>query len=821
MKSTVGEFQEQSFARKEPFDPRVIATGLLIFASYYLGAKIGFALTFHPHPVSVLWPPNSILVAALLLTPPRMWWLVLLAAFPAHWAAQLQSHVPPTMILSWFISNSCEALIGAGLTHYFIGGPVRFTSLRNVAIFCLCVVVAGPFLSSFLDAAFVRWNSWGQGSYWEIWRIRFTSNALAALTIAFLIVSWATTDHAALQRARLSRLLEAGLLFVSLLAVSFGVLYESPSGVNSALLFLPLPLLLWAAVRFGSIGASTAVSIVAFSAIWSAGHGHGPFSGASAEQSALSIQIFLIAMSLPLMFLGAMTEEYASATGKLRESEERYREVVESQTDLVCRFLPDTTLTFVNEAYCRYFGLSRDELIGRKFLDLIPSLARDKVFAIISGVAETRQTVTHEHETIKPDGSIGWQHWIDYAIVQADGRVSELQGIGRDITERVRAESTLREREARISLAAESANLALWVYEPERDLAWMSEKGRIIYGFGSAEQLSRASFVGATHPEERRVVEDALDRVHGCHETFEIEHRIVKPDAGTVWVIMRGRCLCDEHGRILELIGVTIDITEQKQAMLQFQAHRQEMAHLSRVAVMGEMAASLAHELNQPLTGIMSNADAGMRLIHRGDVALSELSDLLADISADARRAGDVIRGIRNMVKKGETVRQPVDLNQLVLNVVHMVAPEALLHASELETSLQSDLPLVEGDPIELQQVLLNLVVNAFDAVHDAPVGVRKIVIATKDNAAGGVETSVRDTGVGISRTADHRLFEQFFTTKPEGLGLGLTIARSIVDSHGGTITGENVQSGGSQFRFILPAKAKELQRFANNSQLS
>ena len=169
--------------------------GLCVFVGYYLGAKVGFALTFHPYPVSVLWPPNSILVAALLLTPPRIWWFILLAAFPAHLAAQIQSHVPPLMILCWFVSNSSEAVIGAGLTRYLVRGPIQFTSLRNAAIFCLCVVFAGPFLSSFLDAAFVRWNAWGQGSYWELIRIRFFSNALAALIVAPLIVTWATNGN--------------------------------------------------------------------------------------------------------------------------------------------------------------------------------------------------------------------------------------------------------------------------------------------------------------------------------------------------------------------------------------------------------------------------------------------------------------------------------------------------------------------------------------------------------------------------------------------------------------------------------------------------
>src|SRR6266853_321207 len=185
------------------FDQRLLLIGLWVFAGYYVGCKIGFALTFRPHPVSVLWPPNSVLVAALLLTPTRLWWFVLLAAFPAHLAAQLQSDVPPLMIVCWFISNASEAVIGAGLTRYVIGGPMRFTSLRKVGIFCLCVVLIGPFLSSFLDAAFVVWNHWGQDAYWKLIRIRFSSNALAALIVVPLIVTWVRNGVRRLRRARL------------------------------------------------------------------------------------------------------------------------------------------------------------------------------------------------------------------------------------------------------------------------------------------------------------------------------------------------------------------------------------------------------------------------------------------------------------------------------------------------------------------------------------------------------------------------------------------------------------------------------------------
>src|SRR5437762_10211493 len=221
------------------FGPHLLMTGLWVFAGYYLGCKIGFALTLKPHPVSVLWPPYSVLVASLLLTPPRSWWFVLLAAFPAHLAAQLQSDVPPLMIMCWFISNASEAVIGAGLMYYVIGGPMRFQSLRNVGIFGRCVVFIGRFLSSFLDAAFVVWNHWGQDGYWELIRVRLSSNAVSVLIIVPSIVTWVTNGVQPLRTASRSRYLEACALFLGLLVVSYVVLYELRSPADLALLFLP------------------------------------------------------------------------------------------------------------------------------------------------------------------------------------------------------------------------------------------------------------------------------------------------------------------------------------------------------------------------------------------------------------------------------------------------------------------------------------------------------------------------------------------------------------------------------------------------------
>jgi two-component system sensor kinase FixL len=663
-------------------DYRPFFAALAVFAAYYLGAKIGFALTLRPHPVSVLWPPNSILLAALLLAPVRIWWVLLLAAFPAHLTAELESHVPPTMVFCWFISNSCEALISASCIRYLINRPVRFDSLRNVGIFCFFAAFLGPFLSSFLDAAFVVLNHWGHDNYWEIWRIRFTSNALAALTLTPLIVMWSAEGIAWLGKIRRPRFLEASLLLLGLLLVNTIVFYKLAPTADSTLLYLPLPFLIWAAVRFGSRGASAAICTLTFLAIWSAGHGYGPFSTRSAEENALSIQMFLIVMSVPLLLLAAVIEE------------------------------------------------------------------------------------------------------------------------------RGKGEITLREREERISLAAESADLAFWTIDFERKESWMSDNGRAIFSFDRDQPLSRELFLSRVHPEDRIAMDEAIERARAASQTFEIEYRLLRPDGETRWLISRGRYLRNDRGEVSELIGVAIDITAQFKADLQLQLQREEMAHMSRVSSMGELAASLVHELNQPLSAIASNAAAGRRFLAQNSPELEMFDELLADVAADARRAGDIIHGIHNFVRKSEGTRRPVNLNGIIREVLRLLHSDLLGRATSVETQLAPNLPMVDANPVNLQQVLLNLLMNSIEAMQSKPAAKRRILISTRCEA-NSVVTSVRDYGGGLPKDNPDKIFTHFYSTKPDGMGMGLTIVRSIVEAHGGKLGAENADEG-ARFFFSLPVATKK-----------
>jgi signal transduction histidine kinase len=303
---------------------RPVLAALLVGAAYYIGAKIGFALTFQPHPVSTLWPPNSILFAALLLSKRRSWWFLLLAAFPAHLLVQLNAEIPTTMILCWYISNCTEALIGASLIRYLVGPELRFENTRHVAMFIL-VSFVGPFLSSFLDAGFVMLNRFGESPFWDVFRMRVFSNILACLTLVPLIVTWRDGGLSSITHTSVKRYLEAMLLAAGLVIV--GTLSFEPhnywQNATPALLYLPLPLLLWAAIRFGPKGSSAAFLVVSFFEIWAAIHNFGPFTAQSSEMNALSVQLFLTLASMPLLFLAALIKEREGAQQLAHQKEER------------------------------------------------------------------------------------------------------------------------------------------------------------------------------------------------------------------------------------------------------------------------------------------------------------------------------------------------------------------------------------------------------------------------------------------------------------------------------------------------------------------
>lgn len=410
---------------------RPLIAALLVSTSYYLGAKIGFLLTFSPHPVSTLWPPNSILFAALLLLPLRWWWLILLAAFPAHLATQLNADIPLTMILCWFVSNCSEALISASLLRYLTNNQVRFDSTYNVGMFLL-VALLGPFLSSFLDSAFVVLNQFGTSSYWDVFRMRFFSNTLASLTLVPFIVTWTRGGIASIRNAPPKRYLEAALLAAGLLIVglvSFGA-RDIVANNTPVLLYLPLPLLLWSAIRFGPEGLSASLLLVSLFAIWGAITGLGPFSTESPEANALSVQLFLIVGAMTLLFLAAVIRERD-------ETSQRNRAILRANPDLV--FLMSNQGVYLDYHTRESTDLlMRPEMfLGKNVREVLPPQLAEEVMKLLEKRASTDEPQVLEYSLQINNEE---RHY-EARLIGMEG--DKTLSIVRDVTDRQRASQAL------------------------------------------------------------------------------------------------------------------------------------------------------------------------------------------------------------------------------------------------------------------------------------------------------------------------------------------------------------------------------------------
>jgi two-component system sensor kinase FixL len=285
---------------------------------------------------------------------------------------------------------------------------------------------------------------------------------------------------------------------------------------------------------------------------------------------------------------------------------------------------------------------------------------------------------------------------------------------------------------------------------------------------------------------------------------FQGEFRTVLPDGRERWVLAKGKTVVEPTNRKERTMGVVLDITERKRAESELRRNRDELAHVARITTMGELAASLAHELNQPLTAILSNAQAAQRFLANNRVDVEEVREILRDIVDDNNRASEVIQRMRALVKKEELEFNSLDLTGMIREIVLLVHSDAVLRNARVSFDFAARLPEVRGDKIQLQQVLLNLLLNAFDAMKDCSVEDREVSLRV-EGGAGMVEVSVSDHGTGLTSDKLDKIFQPFFTTKREGLGMGLSISRSIIEAHGGRLWAENNNGRGATFHFTVP----------------
>jgi PAS domain S-box-containing protein len=649
---------------------------LLVCAGYYAGALIGQSLRFPNSHLSLIWPPTAILLAALLLAPPRRWWIFLLAVAPVHIVVQLQDGVPALGILSQLVGNFGQALIAATSVRYFDKGEIRLDGFHNVIIFILCAVILAPVLVSAIAAYLYVLSGW-EPDYWYAWRARVLSNALSTLTIIPLVLMAFGVRQPQINSRSQWRVVEIALLTAGLVVASYCAFGED-AGV-ATLLCAPLPFLLWAAVRFDVGILSGSVLVTAYLGFLGTANGQGPFATRSAAENALALQLYLITISLPLMFLAALVRERRDKEDALRESEARYRALVMAGANMVWQ------------------------------------------------------------ANAKGEGFLATPGWL------------ELTGQSEDDV---------------------------------KALGWLN----------------------AVHPKDQERSERLWRQSMAQKCMYENEFQVRTRDRSYRHFHVQAVPILSSDSEVREWIGAAVDITEQKDAALAVQRHRDELAHVARISTMGELAASLAHELNQPLTAILSNAQAAQRFLAADPADIGEVRAILRDIVEDDSRAGEVIRRVRELVRKGDLDVVPLELAEVVRDVVLLLHSDAILHNVHIVLEMTPDAPKILGDRVQLQQVMLNLLLNAFQAMKDSPMSERQVTIRSRFDKGNAMIISVRDCGVGLKDDQLEKMFQPFYTTKSDGLGMGLAISRSIIEGHGGRLWAQNNPDRGATLYFSVPA---------------
>ena len=654
---------------------------LIVAIAYYLGAEIAFLIgTLSDRIFAPFWPPNIVLFCALLIAPPRQWWIYIAAALPAHILAELRVGMPVSQFIVAFATNCLVAIANAFAVQRLMVEPPWFGTIRKTIIYVLITAFLSPAFCA-LGGAFVQILGGGSledyGLFWARW---YASNALGSLTlgpIAMICIESTTRPRL----APAGRAVEAAIVAALLIAacvVAFEDLPSIATGYLPLLLYLPLPIIVWAAVRFGAKGASGAVFVISVALIWRTLNGPSLFDIGSPETNVFGMQLFLIGLSPPILLLGAAIEE-------------------------------------------------------------------------------TR-----------------------------------------------RAERTTRESEERISFAAASSNVGLWQYEFATGTFWATDYCRTLFGLSPSEPLTLDGLVSRIHSNDSPTASAALASAIARAIPLDVEFRVQDGDE-VRWISVQARPVAGDDGKPTAMSGAFGDVTSRKLAEAEADVQQQEIAHLMRVSMLGELSGGLAHELTQPLTAILSNAQAGKLLLAKGNKSLSEIGNIFDDIIAEDERAGEVIHRLRSMLKKGDVKHETIDMNDLIASTLRLLHSELIDRRMSVSFDNAASLPAVHGDPVQLQQTLLNLLMNAMDATENVPPARRTISVSTATTDDGGVQVQIYDRGTGLPPLREHEVFQPFFTTKKRGLGLGLSICTSIVKLHGGALSLQNNVREGASAVFRLP----------------
>jgi PAS domain S-box-containing protein len=495
------------------------------------------------------------------------------------------------------------------------------------------------------------------------------------------------------------------------------------------------------------------------------------------------------------------------AEAALHESEYKLRRIIETVPGLVWSAGAAGEPNYANQRLLDYTGTPLGDFKYRnwqRFLhpDDLPESVRAFDHAVQTG---------RSYEAVlrlrRSDGEYRWHHVRGEPLRDRQGHIIQWYGLSVDIHEGKKAEDRLRRSEAHLAEAQRLSRTGSSVYSETAILYWSEEAFRI-WGFDPAQGLpSREAKLQRIHPDDRdrhhRETTDSLREKRDC----SIEFRIVLPDGTVKDVEKIYHPVFSTSGELVEIVASGIDVTERKRAEEEHERLRQlelDLAHMNRLSMMGELAASLAHEITQPIAAARNNARAALNFLDQQPPDLGEVGEALGCVVGDADRAGLIVDRIRDHIKKAPPRKHRFDLNEAINEVIVLARTTIAENGVSVQTHLTEGLAPVEGDRVQLQQVILNLALNAVEAMSAVDEGARELLISSKQSQTNGVRVTVRDTGPGIDPEHIERVFEAFYTTKSSGVGMGLSICRSIIEAHGGRLWADANEPRGAVFQFTL-----------------
>jgi PAS domain S-box-containing protein len=496
----------------------------------------------------------------------------------------------------------------------------------------------------------------------------------------------------------------------------------------------------------------------------------------------------------------------------LRESEAYLAEAQRlSHTGSWARVSATGEMRYWSEECYRVLGFDPRDGLPRfeTFLQRVHPDDQAKIREISAAAGRAKFDYETDYGIVHPGGEIRDIHVVAHPVFNPSGDLVEYVGTVMDVTERKRAEDKLRQSEAYLAEAQKLTHTGSWVWEVAgKQALHLSEEWYRVYGFDPKKGMSAWNKrLERIHPDDCDGRQQAIDRAINEKSDYEVEYRILLPGGAVRYIRSVGHPVLNASGDLVQFVGSSTDITERKQAEEALHQAQKDVARINRITTMGELTASLAHEVKQPIAAAVTDANTCVRWLSRDDPDVEEAREAASRVVKDATRAAEIITRVRQLFKKGTPEQALIDVNEIIREMIVLLGSDATRYDVSIQTELAKDLPQVMGDRVQMQQVLMNLMTNSIDAMKDLD-GTRELIISSQAED-GQLMISVSDTGVGLPPKQADQIFDAFFTTKPQGTGMGLRISRSIVESHGGRLWAADNSPRGASFHLTLPIKAE------------